>query len=126
VKDVKGNFQFREDGLYYIDRRKGEHKVIRSAIVANGVRDLCIAWKGPKKGDINIMKISDADPKHILDIPKGDILWLRINPPFCDRVSMFMDVADPDVKEMADMIFQRFPKGVKGKDYEMYGGGEYR
>lgn len=118
------HFELREDGLYYIDDDGQEHKAVRVGICANGIRDLCIAWIGPGAGNINIKKIADVDPKHILYVPRGDILWMRIEPPLGDRHSIFVDIAELGVKEMVKAIVRRFP-GVKGQDYDMYGGEQY-
>jgi len=123
-KVARYHFEIREDAVYYIDEDGQEHKAVRLGICANGVRDLCIAWIGPGAGNVNIKKIADVDPKRILWIPRGDILWMKIEPPLGDRHSIFMDVADPGVKEIVKAVVRRFP-GVKGEDYHMYGGVDY-
>lgn len=54
------------DVLFYVDDDGQEHKVVKFSIVANGIRDLCIVWKGPESGAVTIAKIADVDPIHVL------------------------------------------------------------
>jgi hypothetical protein len=118
-------FLLTQEGLFYIDDEGQEHEVVKFSIVANGMRDLCVVWKGLKAGDVTIAKIADVDPKHVLWFPKGDLIWMRIEPPLRDRHSLIVDVeSDVEIKKLVREIVQRF-KVKKGPDYHMYGGESY-
>jgi hypothetical protein len=119
-------FRFDENGMYWFDDEGGKHKIVKADILANGVRDLCIYWKGPGMNDVTVGKIVEVPKEHILWIPKGDILWIRFDPPLADgRCSAYLDVrADPVVKDIVREILRRFG-GEKGSDYDMFGGEQY-
>jgi hypothetical protein len=119
------NFELHADALYYVDDDGGKHKIVKFGVCANGVRDLCIYWKGPRAGNVSIGKIVDVAKEHILWIPKGDILWMQFTPPLGDRHSLYMDIgSNPTVKDLVREMIRRFP-GEKGSDYDMYGGEQY-
>ena len=40
-------FELDGDAIYWVDDEGVKHKIIRAGILANGVRDLCIYWRGP-------------------------------------------------------------------------------
>jgi len=119
------HFELYADALYWIDEEGGKHKIVKAGICANGVRDLCIYWKGPRAGDISLGKIADIEKEHILWIPKGDILWMRFEPPLGDKHSFYVDIgSDVRVKDMVREMLRRF-KGMKGSEYDMFGGEQY-
>lgn len=123
----KTHFEITEDDMYWFDDDGGKHKIVRAGVCANGLRDLCIYWKGPKMWDISVGKTADVSKERILWIPKGDILWLAFEPPFADvRHFVYVDItSDPQIEDMVKTMFRRFKWGVKGKDYDMYGGKDY-
>lgn len=122
---LRTRFIMTSEALFYLDDDKQEHKVVKFSIVANGIRDLCVVWKGSKAGDVTIAKIAEVDPKHVLRVPKGDILWMKIEPPLRDRHSLIVDVeSDFEIKKLVGEIARRL-KGTKGPDYYMYGGEQY-
>lgn len=117
--------QFHGNVMYWVDKDGVKHKIVKAGIVANGVRDLCIYWKGPRAGDIGIGKMAEVAKEHILWIPKGDILWMMFTPPLGDRHSLYADIrSDPKWKDVVKEMMQIF-KGEKGPDFDMYGGEEY-
>jgi len=118
------HFVLDESGLYWLDDEGVKRKIVKAGVCANGVRDLCIYWKGPRAGDVSIGKIVDVPKERILWIPKGDIFWARFEPPLGDRHSFYIDIADSNVEELVREIMRRFPS-VKGSNYEMYGGKQY-
>ena len=112
--------------MYWIDDDGAEHKIVRACICANGVRDLCIYWKGPKMFDVYLGKIVDVAKERILSIPRGDVLWIRFEPPLASGGRAFyIDIADdPTLKDMVRTILTTFKHG-KGADYDMFGGEQY-
>ena len=62
--------------FFFISNLGTKHKVTQAAIIANGIQDLCIGK------DMDIHKISEMKPEDIHYVPKGDILCLKIEPPF--------------------------------------------
>lgn len=119
-------FEFDESGMYWLDTDGVRHKVVNGGIYANGVRDLCIYWRGPRAGDIGLGKTAEIAKERILLIPKGDILWLNFEDVFYgDRRSVFIDIeSDPRIKPMIRAMILRF--GEKpGVDYAMFGGEKY-
>ena len=123
----KAHFEMTADAMYWLDDDGGKHKIVKAGVCANGLRDLCIYWKGPKMWDIEVGKTAEVQKEHILLIPKGDILWLTFEPPLVDgRHSIYLDIAcDYRIEDMVKTMFRRFKWGVKGKDYDMYGGKDY-
>jgi hypothetical protein len=119
-------FEFDETAMYFVDGEGEKHKIVDGGIYANGIRDLCIYWRGPKAGDIAIGKTVDISKDRILWIPKGDILWLKFESlVYVDRHSVFVDIeSDPRIKPMVSEMLRRFGTS-RGADYEMFGGGQY-
>jgi len=118
-------FMFEGRVLYYISDEKTKHKVTKATVIANGTRDLCWA-SGNSLRDNRIQRLSETPKEKVLWIPKGDILWLEIEPPYNGCVSMYLDVAsDESVPEMIAAILKRWNVGSIGKDYVMYGGDDY-
>jgi len=110
-----------ESAFFYVSPTGTEHRITRVSIIANGVRDLCI------RKDTKIKKISKTKPEDIAYIPKGDILWLNIDPPFQGNPSLIQDIDDDpeNMKRFVKALFKTGIKREKGKDYEMYGGSDY-
>jgi hypothetical protein len=126
IDDKPNSFLLRKDSPYWEDCEGIEHKIVKSGVCANGVRDLCIYQHGPKIDDVRVGKIAEVPKENILLVPKGDIFWVRFTPPLADgSCAFFMDVAsDPSVRELVVEILRRFG-GPKGNDYAMYGGDPY-
>jgi hypothetical protein len=120
------HFKLYTDAMYWIDDEGAKHKIVKAGICANGVRDLCIYWKGPNMNDVSVGKIVDVAKEHILWIPKGDILWIRFKPSLDDgRCSFYLDVGnDPKIKDMVRTMLHTF-KNKKGSEYDMFGGEPY-
>ncbi len=119
-------WEFDENAMYWVDENDVRHKIIDGGIFANGIRDSCIYWKGPKSGDLAIGKTAEIAKERILLIPKGDILWLKFEAPvYGDKHSVFVDIEDdPSTKTMVREMIRRFgPR--KGVDHEMFGGEQY-
>jgi len=118
-------FMFEGKTLYYISDEQTKHKVTKSVVIANGTKDLCWASGDSLRGN-RIKRISDTTKEKILWIPKGDILWLEIDPPCNGCVSMYLDVgSDEVVAKLIAAILRRWDVGPMGKDYAMYGGRDY-
>lgn len=121
------HFQLDASGMYWFDHEGVKHKIVRAGVCANGVRDMCIYWHGPAMDDVRVGKIAEVAKEQILWIPKGDILWMSFVPPLADgKRAFFVDVAERVIWDMVRKMFQMFPAGKKGQDYEMFGGQEYR
>jgi hypothetical protein len=118
-------FQLSKTEMYWFDDEGKKHKIVKAGICANGTRDLCIYWKGPRAGDVSIGKIVDVEKDRILWIPKGDILQLMFEPPLGDRHSLYVDVESSlEIKDMVREMLRRF-SNVKGSEYDMYAGKQY-
>jgi hypothetical protein len=119
-------FELYADAMYWIDDEGAKHKIVKAGICANGVRDLCIYWKGPGTNDVSVGKIVEVAKEHVLWIPKGDILWIRFEPPLADgSCSFYLDIgSDLAVEDMVREILRRFG-GKKGSEYDMFGGEQY-
>jgi hypothetical protein len=120
------HFEMTADAMYWIDDDGLKHKIVKTGICANGVRDLCIYWKGPGTNDVTVGKIIEVAKEHVLWIPKGDILWIKFEPSLDDgRCSFYLDVGnDPKIKDMIRTMLHTF-KNKKGLDYDMFGGEQY-
>jgi hypothetical protein len=120
------HFKLYEDAMYWIDDEGAKHKIVEAGVCANGVRDLCIYWKGPNVNDVSVGKIVEVAKEHVLWIPKGDILWITFEPALADGgCSFYMDIgSDLAVKDMVREILRRFG-GKKGSEYDMFGGEQY-
>ncbi len=120
------HFKLYPDAMYWIDDEGAKHKIVESGICSNGVRDLCIYWKGPGTNDVTVGKIVEVAKEHVLWIPKGDILWIKFKPSLADgRCSFYLDIgSDLAVKDMVREILRTFG-GKKGLEYDMFGGEQY-
>ena len=123
----KTRFEMTADAMYWLDDDGGKHKIVKAGVCANGLRDLCIYWKGPERHRITVGKIAETPKERILSIPKGDILWLEFEPPLeGGTCSMYLDIAeDESLRDMVKTLFRVFKWGPKGPDYEMFAGEEY-
>jgi len=119
-------FELDAHAMYWVDDKGAKHKIVEAGICANGVRDMCIYWKGPGMNDVSVGKIVEVAKEHVLYIPKGDILWIRFEPPLVDgRCSFYLDIgSDLAVEDMVREILRRFG-GKKGSEYDMFGGEQY-
>jgi len=120
------HFQLDKGGMYWFDHEGVKHKITKAGVCANGVRDLCIYWKGPNVNDVSVGKIVEVAKEHVLWIPKGDILWITFEPALADGgCSFYLDIgSDLAVKDMVREILRRFG-GKKGSEYDMFGGEQY-
>ena len=120
------HFQLDKGGMYWFDHEGVKHKIAKAGVCANGVRDLCIYWKGPGTNDVSVGKIVDVAKEHILLIPKGDILWIKFEPPLANGgCCFFFDIKDSvGIEDVVREILCRFG-GEKGSDYDMFGGEQY-
>jgi len=120
------HFELHADAMYWIDDEGAKHKIVKAGICANGVRDLCIYWKGPGTNDVTVGKIVEVAKEHILWFPKGDILWIKFEPSLDNGgCSFYLDVGnDPKIKDMIRTMLHTF-KNKKGLDYDMFGGEQY-
>jgi len=117
---------YADDVMYLVDDDGAKHKIVDATVCANGVRDLCIYWKGPNMHDITVDKIVNVPKEHILLIPKGDILWIKFEPPLANGgCCFFFDIKDSvGIEDVVREILCRFG-GEKGSDYDMFGGEQY-
>jgi len=77
---------------FYVSPEGTLHRITRVAIIANGTRDLCIV-REDEHGKNTVKKIVEADKDDILYIPRGDILWMNITPPYRGSGnSLIMDI----------------------------------
>jgi hypothetical protein len=120
------HFELHADAMYWIDDEGAKHKIVKAGVCANGLRDLCIYWKGPGTNDVTVGKIIEVAKEHVLWIPKGDILWIKFKPSLADgRCSLYLDVgSDLVIKDMVREILRTFG-GKKGLEYDMFGGERY-
>ena len=119
------HFQLDETGVYWFDPEGVKHRIVLAAICANGTRDLCIYWKGPARDDVRIGKIAEVAKEHILWIPKGDILSMKLEPSIGDRNSVYIPIENnAEIKNVIREIVRRC-KNEKGSDYDMFGGDNY-
>lgn len=115
--------QFRLEGkrVYYcIDGQKHQMKQIK--IIANGLKDLCVALD--ENGAPTIKKKTDTPKDTILWDTGHDMALIEFCEPVNGKVAMILDI-DKEAKPMIDAIVRRLGGGTKGKDYDMYGGFNY-
>ena len=115
--------------FFYVSPEGSKHIITKVYIIANGIRDLCIA-KGAKTGDLNIRKIDKVKKEEILLIPRGDILWVNIDPPYMgNKGSIALDIGaeEQDNKSLVRALLEYgvIRKLAKGDQYDMYGGENY-
>lgn len=112
---------------YYISDENTEHRITRAGVIANGTKDLCLA-SGVSSRDYKIQRISETPPEKIIWIPKGDILFLEIEPSYNGCPTMYLDVrggGEATLELIVDMVKIWGPKISVGEDYAMYGGIDY-
>jgi len=114
---------------FYVSEEGTIHRITRVIIIANGTRDLCII-RGDDPGNNTVKKIVEADKDDILYIPRGDILWINITPPYRGSGnSIIMDIGydkehtKPLVKAMLKSIGAK-PED-RGDQYDTYLGDNY-
>lgn len=107
--------------FFFISLTGSKHKITQATVIANGVRDLCV------RNDMRIRRKPETKQEDIYYIPKGDILWLNIEPPFKGNCTIIQDVGDDpeNMKCFVKALLKTGRVGEEGKDYVMYGGDNY-
>lgn len=83
--------------FYFISPTGSKHKLIKLTHIANGDKKLCITRKVLPDGRINaqIKFKDDAKDEEYYD-PKGDLLWINIDPPYEGHPTIILDLGyDP-------------------------------
>ena len=111
----------KQNCFFFVSVNGTKHKVTQACVIANGIHDLCV------RNNMHISKISETERGDIYYIPKGDILWLTIEPPFKGNCTIIQDIGG-DLESMTCFVKHLMKVGVvqkHGKDYAMYGGDNY-
>lgn len=111
----------KQNCFFFVSLTGSKHKITQAIVVANGVRDLCIT------SDMRIHKTSETKPVDIYYVPKGDVLWLTIEPPFKGNCTIIQDIGDDpeNMKRFVNALLKTGRVETEGKDYVMYGGDKY-
>jgi hypothetical protein len=125
----KGNFHFEIsfEGVFVTSPRGTKHIVTKATIMANGLCDLCITRDIMIEGRSKyIAKLSDTPIEDIFYVPKGDLLIIEISPPLDRNVTFIADIgADPVLTDVVKGLAKFDMIEKKGKDWDMYAGGDY-
>jgi len=107
--------------FFFVSLTGSKHKITQATVIANGVCDLCI------RNDMRIRRKSETKQEDILYFPKGDVLWLNIEPPFKGNCTIIQDVGvdSENMKRFVKALFKIGSVEEEGKDYVMYGGDYY-
>jgi hypothetical protein len=126
LKDVLPNVELTaftiEDHKLYVIYEQEKRRVTKVKILANGLHDLCLCLDDDNV--VNIREIAKVPPEKILRKPYSDLLWLTLEHPIGTQNSLILEIND-SVKKVISMIFQNFGSGTKGRDFDLYGGGNY-
>ena len=117
----QGGFFGDGQNFFFISPEGSTHIITYAYIIANGIRDLCIA-KGVKPGEVCCRKIDKAKKDEILLMPLGDILWINIDPPYNGNMySLVLDIGDAeqDMKPLVRALLEYGVLSVKGDQYDM-------
>jgi hypothetical protein len=129
VQHNQGGFFGDGKNFFYVSPEGSKHIITNVYIIANGIRDLCIA-RGAKPGDVCCRKIDKANKDEILQVPRGDILWINIDPPYIGNTrSIIFDIGSLD-QDMVPLVralveYGEICKPGKGDQFDMYGGDDY-
>jgi hypothetical protein len=98
---------------HYISPEGSKHEITSTFLFPNRIHNLCLV-KGDIPEEITLTKIDEAKTREdkILSIPLGNILWLKLSPPYKGKMhSLFLDTAGDEVK-MRPLLRKMVKTGV--------------
>ena len=112
-----------ESGKPFITYEGEKRQIVKVRIYANGLHDLCYYIN--QNGAVDIGTIGKVPPERIMHRSNRDLLWLVLVQPIGTQRSIIFEINDSVKEVIPDLIQCLGSVGKKGKDYEMYGGGDY-